>query len=60
MEEIHDVNVAFCDRLRGIESLDASVNAVVILSTLGDFPAQKLMRLEMERLERLLKEYYDR
>ncbi len=60
MEQIHEVNVAFCERLRGIESLDASVNAVVILSTLGDFPVQKLMRLELEHLEGLMEDYYER
>jgi hypothetical protein len=60
MDEIRDVNVAFCTRLRGIDSLDASVNAVVILATMGDFPAQKMMGVDMERLERLLREYYER
>jgi hypothetical protein len=59
MDEIHDVNVAFCDRLRAISSKDANVNAVVILSTLADFPSQRVTDQDLERLERLLKDYYE-
>lgn len=60
MDEIHDVNVAFCERLRAIESKDASVNAVVILSTLGDFPSQRMTRVDLERLQRLMRDFYER
>jgi hypothetical protein len=60
MDEIHDVNVAFCERLRAIESKDASVNAIVILSTLADFPSQRVTEQDLGRLERLLQDYYDR
>jgi hypothetical protein len=60
MEAVHDVNVAFCERLRAIIEKDASVNAVVILSTLGDFPGQRMTERDMDRLERLMREYYGR
>jgi hypothetical protein len=60
MDEIHEVNVAFCRRLREITSRDASVNAVVILSTLGDFPSQRVTQTDLARLERLLQDYYGR
>ena len=60
MEQIHDVNVAFCERLRAIESKDASVNAVVILSTLGDFPSQRMTQIDLQRLQRLVRDYYER
>jgi hypothetical protein len=59
MDEIHDVNVAFCERLRAISSKDANVNAVVILSTLADFPSQRVTEQDLARLERLLKDYYE-
>jgi hypothetical protein len=58
MEEIHAVNVAFCERLRAISSQDANVNAVVILATLADFPSQRMTEQDLARLERLLKHYY--
>jgi hypothetical protein len=60
MEEIHQVNVAFCARLRAISTKDASVNAVVILSTLGDFPSQRVTEHDLARLEKLLQTYYER
>jgi hypothetical protein len=60
MDEIHAVNVAFCDRLRAISTQDANVNAVVILSTLADFPSQQVTEQDLARLERLLKDYYER
>jgi hypothetical protein len=59
MDEIHEVNVAFCERMRAITSKDASVNAIVILSTLGDFPSQRVTQMDLARLERLLRQYYE-
>jgi hypothetical protein len=60
MEAVHEVNVAFCNRLRAITEKDASINAIVILSTLGDFPDERLVEQDLERLERLSREYYER
>jgi hypothetical protein len=58
LDEIHDVNVAFCQRLREISAKDASVNAVVVLSTLADFPSERVTEQDLARLERLLRDYY--
>ena len=55
--EIRQVNVAFCGRLNAIEIKDASVNAVVILSTLGDFPNRLITKRDLARLERIFSEY---
>jgi hypothetical protein len=51
--DIREVNVAFCERLNAIEIKDASVNALVILSTLGDFPSRLITKRELARLERI-------
>lgn len=59
MDDIHDVNVAFCDRLRAISPQDANVNGVVILSTLSDFPNQRMTEKDIERIERLIRDYYE-
>jgi hypothetical protein len=55
--EIRKVNVAFCERLNAIEIKDASVNAVVILSTLGDFPNRLITKRDLARLERIFREH---
>ncbi len=55
--EIRRVNIAFCGRLNSIEIKDASVNAVVILSTLGDFPNRLITKRDLARLERLFSEF---
>jgi len=60
MEQVHEVNVAFCNRLRAITEKDASINAIVILSTLGDFPDERLAEQDLARLEQLSREYYER
>jgi hypothetical protein len=60
MDEIRDVNVAFCERLRAIAGKDASVNAIVVLSTLADFPSQRVTEHDLDRIERLLKDYYEK
>lgn len=53
--EIQTVNMAFCQRLNAIAIKDASVNALVILSTLGDEARLTLAEHDVERLERLFK-----
>jgi len=55
--DIREVNVAFCERLNAIEIKDASVNAVVILSTLGDFPSRLITKRELARLERIFSQH---
>ena len=59
MEAVHEVNVGFCNRLRAITEKDASINAIVILSTLGDFPDERLIEQDLDRLERLSRDYYE-
>lgn len=54
LNEIHTVNMAFCQRLSAAPTLDASVNAVVILSILGDFPSQKVTARYLEHLARVV------
>jgi hypothetical protein len=58
LEEIRTVNVAFCRRLNAIPMKDASVNALVILSTLGDFPARLLTKKDLARIERIYRQHY--
>jgi hypothetical protein len=60
MNEIREVNVAFCERLRAISGKDASVNAIVVLSTLADFPSQGVTDHDLDRIERLLRDYYEK
>ena len=57
MDDIHTVNVSFCKRLNSIPIKDASVNAVVILSTLGDFPSRRITQKDLARLARLFQRY---
>jgi Domain of unknown function (DUF6901) len=54
LEEIHTVNVAFCQRLNAAPTKDASVNAVVILSALGEFPSHKVTARYLDHLARVL------
>ena len=53
LTEIQTVNQAFCQRLNAIPMKDASVNALVILSTLGDEARLTLVEHDLERLERI-------
>lgn len=55
--DIREVNIAFCERLNAIEIKDASVNAVVILSTLGDFPSRLITKRDLARLERIFSQH---
>lgn len=58
LEQIRTVNVAFCKRLNSIPIKDASVNAVVILSTLGDFPGRLVTKKDVARLETIFSRAY--
>jgi hypothetical protein len=58
LEDIRTVNVGFCRRLNAIRIKDASVNALVILSTLGDFPSRLLTKKDLSRLERIYRQHY--
>jgi hypothetical protein len=55
LADIQAVNMAFCQRLNSIPMKDASVNALVILSTLGDEARLRLVENDLERLERIFK-----
>jgi hypothetical protein len=55
LADIQTVNLAFCKRLNAISIKDASVNALVILSTLGDEARLRLVENDLERLERIFK-----
>lgn len=55
LAEIATVNQAFCQRLNAIPMKDASVNALVILSTLGDEARFSLVEHDLEKLERIFK-----
>jgi hypothetical protein len=57
LEQIRTVNVSFCRRLNAIPIKDASVNAVVILSTLGDFPSRRITKKDLGRLEKLFRHH---
>jgi hypothetical protein len=58
LEEIRTVNVSFCERLRAIEAKDASVNALVILSMLGDVPSRLVTKKDLARLERIYRRHW--
>jgi hypothetical protein len=55
-DELHDLNTAFCRRLNAIPIYDASINAVVILSTLADFTSQILTREDLMRLDQIFRD----
>lgn len=55
LSEIATVNQAFCQRLNAIPMKDASVNALVVLSTLGDEARLTLVEHDLEKLERIFK-----
>ncbi len=55
LEAVQAVNTAFCQRLNSIAIKDASVNALVVLSTLGDEARLRLVEHDVERLERIFK-----
>lgn len=52
-QELQAVNTAFCRRLNTLRAEDASVNAVVILNTLGNMVGFSLAEGDLERLDRL-------
>ena len=58
LEAIRTVNSAFCRRINAATSKDASANALVILSTLGNLPTGPLTRNEMTRIERIVRTHY--
>jgi hypothetical protein len=55
LADIATINQAFCQRLNAIPMKDASVNALVVLSTLGDEARLSLVEHDLERLERLFR-----
>lgn len=50
-EEVQTVNVSFCNRLQGIDSEGASVNAVAILEDMANFTGFLIQSDELGRLE---------
>jgi hypothetical protein len=58
LEQIRRVNAAFCRRLNAVAARDASVNALVILSTLGDVPNRPLTQRALERLQNIVRNHY--
>jgi hypothetical protein len=59
LEEIGKVNKAFCERLNAMAAEDLSVDALVVLSTLGEFPSRAVMEEGVARLESLVKQLYE-
>jgi hypothetical protein len=58
LDEISKVNKAFCERLKAMAEADVSTDALVVLSTLGEFPSQSVAEEGRARLEKLVKELY--
>jgi hypothetical protein len=59
LEEIGRVNKAFCQRLKAMaDAADVSADALVVLSTLGEFPSQTVTEEGRARLEKLVKQLY--
>jgi hypothetical protein len=58
LEEISKVNKAFCERLNAMAAEDLSVDALVVLSTLGEFPSRAVAEEGVARLENLVKQLY--
>lgn len=56
-QELQVVNTAFCRRLNTLRAEDASVNAVVILNTLGNMVGFSLAEGDLERLDRLFRSH---
>lgn len=55
LEEVRAVNQAFAERLRAIPIRDASPNALVILSNLGDIASLGIERGRLDWLERIFR-----
>lgn len=58
LEEIAKVDTGFCGRLRALDIEDASINALVILSVLGEDLSYKLVRKNLKPWERIFGEHY--
>ena len=58
LDEINKVNKAFCGRLNAMAAQDLNVDALVVLSTLGEFPSRSVAEKHLSRLENLVEELY--
>jgi hypothetical protein len=57
LDALRTVNKTFCERLNAMSAKDVK-EALVILSTLGDFPNRPATEQGMERLERIVTQIY--
>jgi len=57
LDALRTVNKTFCERLNAMSAKDVK-EALVILSTLGDFPNRPATEQGMERLERIVTQMY--
>jgi hypothetical protein len=58
LDEIREVDVGFCGRLGSLNIQDASLNAIVILTTLGEDTTFTILEQNLERWERIFREHY--
>ena len=58
LEEIREVDIGFCGRLGSLNIQDASLNAIVILTTLGEDATFTILEQNLDRWERLFREHY--
>ena len=58
LQDIAKVDVGFCDRLNALGVEDATVNALTILSILGEDLSYTLLRKNLEPWEKLFREHY--
>lgn len=58
LADIRQVDVDFCRRLRSIQINDASINALVILNTLGEMTSLSIEENDLSRMERIFMERY--
>ncbi len=58
LDEVRQVDEGFCRRIGALGVEDASLNALVILSTFGEAVAYTVVKQDLERWERVFRDHY--